>query len=128
MEFFESAQRCCGSARFFEEGRESDGFAGADEAMDFREAGGEFVVSGGFGEVSDGEAFFPSGFFVADGFRQDGTEGSVERAAVVVGDPLGELKDFRWNFCVLADDFVDAFERGVIGLGQERGDRDEDET
>ena len=128
MQFFESAQRYGGGAGFFEERCESDGFACSDEGMDFGEAVGEFVVSGGFGEVGDGEAFFPTGFFVADGFGQDGAERGIERAAVVVGDPLGELEDFGGDFGVFADDFVDALQRGMIGLGQERGDRAQDQT
>ena len=95
--------------------------------MDFGKPAGEFVGWCGFGEMGDDEAFFPAGLFVADGFGQDGTKGRVERAAVVVRDPLGELEDFGGDFCVFADDFVDALEGRVIGLGQERSDRAEDE-
>ena len=93
----------------------------AEERVDFFETFGKFVVGSWVRNVGGHEAFLPAGFFLADGFRQNGAESRVERAAVVFGNPAGELKNFGRNLRMVADDFIDALKGGTFGGRQERG-------
>ena len=65
------------------------------------------------------EAFLPARVLLADGIREDALEGNLDGAAVVAGDPAGEVKDLGGDDPGDADDGVHGAEVGVgRGFGE----------
>src|SRR3954447_3034130 len=74
-------------------------------------------------EKPDHQTLFPTRLLMADRLRQNRLERDVERAAVVIGDPPGELENFWRNNGVAADNFVDRLQAAMRRFSKQRGDR-----